>query len=217
MVLDSISDTFLFHQFWLATPSEASELKENLLEFAIDATSQRNIAIFMNPISGNRNGREVWDQQFQPALRFTPFRYSLFETTDHEYLEEWVQNHDIKQFTDMVCLSGDGTLHLLITAIKKYYPEFLEDFRFGILPTGSTNSLACELGARSIKQGILNIIKGYSVKADLLKIKLDSQEVLATCAMVWGVPSDICNDAQNYRFLGSLRYGVVGFMKFFRK
>src|SRR5690349_14877086 len=115
-------------------------------------------------------------------------------------MDEWVRTQNIKEFTDMVCLGGDGTIHLLISSMNKHYPGSINSFKFGVLPTGSRNALACELNSKFVKIGILNIIKGNSFKADLMKIKLEFDEVLATTAVCWGIVSDLCNEAQHYRF-----------------
>jgi len=159
----------------------------------------------------------VWRTKFQPALSYSGLNYSLFETTGSNFIENWVKSRDVKQFTDIVCMGGDGTMHLLITAIIDHHKDAFESINFGILPTGSRNALAIEVGSKKSIEGIMNIIKGKTFKADLMKVRIESQLSFATTAVSWGIVSDISEEAQHYRFLGAFRYTAVGLKKFVQK
>lgn len=216
-VFNPTTKKFKIYNFWFLTIELAIHWFQLIRKFARDSLDNRHIAIILNPISGNKSGRKAWQNKFQPALSYSGIRYSLFETTNSDYVENWVKSRDISAFSDIVCIGGDGTLHQLITAINKYHKAALDIISFGILPTGSRNALACEIGSRRTTEGIMNIIKAKTFKADIMQVRLESDVLLATCAISWGIVSDICEEAQHYRFLGAFRYTAVGIKKFIQK
>lgn len=48
-----------------------------------------------------------------------------------------------------------------------------DQINFGIIPIGTRNSLACTLNGNNINETIFNIIKGKTIKSDLIKAKAD--------------------------------------------
>jgi diacylglycerol kinase family enzyme len=86
-----------------------------------------------------------------------------------------------------------------------------------VIPAGSQNALACALGCKHINTAIFYALKGFTVAADLIQVTLDDTQVLASCAIAWGVVSQIAEDAQRMRSLGTAvrtmqRYAISGAM-----
>jgi diacylglycerol kinase (ATP) len=84
-----------------------------------------------------------------------------------------------------------------------------------VIPAGSQNALACALGCKNVKTAVFYILKGFTVQSDLIQVTLDSEQLLASCAVAWGVVSQIAEDAQKLRVLGTAvrtrqRYAVSG-------
>lgn len=156
----------------------------------------RNIAIIINPISGDKKGNSVLENIFLPALCYSPHKYHVLETSGADFIVDFSRFKDISEFTDIVCMGGDGTVQQILTAIYHANPDMIGKINIGVLPTGTRNALAVELNGKNINCAILHAIKGNTFRGDLMKVNLDSQEVLATTAICWGIISDITEEAQ---------------------
>ncbi|CAG9326396.1 unnamed protein product [Blepharisma stoltei] len=210
MIYKSVSRRFKIYHFWLSTADSAKNWTEQIRTYSNTHQENRHIAIILNPISGTKSSRSVFRNEFQPALNYSGVNYTMFETAYPNFIEDWVKSQDVKQYTDIVCMGGDGTMHLLITALNKYHEGVMDSISFGMLPTGTRNALSIEIGSKTATQGIANIIKRRTFKGDIIKVMIESNCVLATTAVAWGIVSDLCEEAQHYRFLGTFRYTAAG-------
>lgn len=121
----------------------------------------------------------------------------------------------MRQYSQIVCIGGDGLVNQLLNALKT---KGITDVQLGVIPAGSQNALACALGCKNVNAAIYYILKGTSMMCDLMKVTLDSSQILASCAVAWGVISQIAEDAQEMRSLGTAvrnmqRYAISGAMK----
>jgi diacylglycerol kinase family enzyme len=116
----------------------------------------------------------------------------------------------------IICMGGDGILHQLINAL---YRQDALSIPLAIIPLGSQNATACSLGGKNVYDAAFYAIKNMTVKADLFKVNLDDREIVASVAVAWGIVSQISEEAQNIRLLGTKvrprqRYTVAGIKKF---
>mmetsp|Transcript_20102 Transcript_20102/g.37343 ORF Transcript_20102/g.37343 Transcript_20102/m.37343 type:complete len:429 (-) Transcript_20102:1687-2973(-) len=179
---------------------------------AYPEAAQRNFAVLLNPISGEKKGRKYYYKKLLPRLLLSPTSHSLFETDSSQFVDDWVNTTDVTHYTQIVCIGGDGLVNQLINALHK--KQGLQS-QIGVLPAGSQNALACALGCKNINTAVFYILKGFVVKSDLMQVTLDNKQVLASCALAWGVVSQIAEDAQKMRAFGTARYAISGAMKFF--
>jgi diacylglycerol kinase (ATP) len=115
-------------------------------------------------------------------------------------------------FAQIICIGGDGLVNQLLNALKL---KGSLDTQIGVIPAGSQNALACALGCKNVKTAVFYVLKGFTVLSDLIQVTLDSEQLLASCAVAWGVVSQIAEDAQKMRALGPAvrtrqRYVVSG-------
>ena len=81
-----------------------------------------------------------------------------------------------------------------------------------ILPGGTANSLSCDLGGEEPLNMCMNIIKGKTVKGDLLRVDFESTKasILAT-TIAWGYATQVIEASESYRnCLGTSRYTLCG-------
>lgn len=174
----------------------------------------RNYAVFLNPISGNRKGVKIYNNFILNIIEYSNSKHQLFEVQYSNYFEQ-LSFQDFSEFTDIICIGGDGTMQLLVTALRKQ--NMLMKYNLIIIPAGSQNSLACELYNKSLNNALLSIAKGKPTTCDLLKVTLKEKELIATTAVAWGLVSDIAEDAQQYRIFGRFRYKIISLMHFFQE
>lgn len=207
---------FKTFEFTSTSYHQAQSWCENI-EQAVYKGSCRNICFIINPKSGNCTGQKVFDKEILPILAYSPAAYDCFLSSHANFIDELVHRRDFSVYTDVVCLGGDGTFQQVLNAIHVCYPQLIKTVRFGVIPVGSRNALACELNGKKMATSIFQVIKGNSIIADLLQVTVNNKCILATCAVSWGIISDASDEAQHLRAFGPLRYNIVALKKFFTK
>jgi diacylglycerol kinase family enzyme len=196
------------HEFELK--SEADLFIDNLKSVIYPVS--RKFLILINKQSGPGKSQEVLERILIPTLAQTPFSFGFCDVQS----DFWSKIDD--SLTDLVFLAGDGTVHRVLSEIFLKFPKFLEKINIGVLPTGSRNSLAVELSGKELMTGVFNIVRGRTIKGDLVKVRLDNEKVLlSTCAVLWGLGADIPREADELRNLGPARFPLVILRKLVRK
>lgn len=117
-------------------------------------------------------------------------------------------------FTDIIFIGGDGMFHQYLNAIVNHpLRHILINIPVGFLPGGTTNSNACALSWSDPYKASLLILRGETIKGDIMKLQFDAQQkVVFGTAMTWGISSDIVKDSERVRtWCGKRRYVCWGF------
>ncbi|CAI2359965.1 unnamed protein product [Moneuplotes crassus] len=193
---------------------EELETTEELLK-SVNRVKERRIAVLVNPVSGKRLARKYFREILSPILNITGVAYDKFMTNSSTYVEEWVNQYENEPFpySDIVCVGGDGLFSQLVNALGKStkYKELLK-VPIGLLPCGSQNAICCDLGGKDVFKACINIARGTTVKADILKVKFkDQEESIYGTSLLWGITGDIVHKAEKWRrCLKSARYAACG-------
>ena len=148
--------------------------------------------------------------------------YEMHETTHSDFVQEWVDKIDMNRFdcNEFITIGGDGLFSLLINSLSKHpSKDELLSFPFGIIPGGSTNAAAWDLGCKNPYTAVLNIIKGITVSWDMIEINLKEHKLdFIANTIAWGFVADVVHDGQDWRkCLGSFRYTAWGLRHFLWK
>lgn len=182
----------------------------------------RNIAILVNPISGKGKSIEYFERYLRPMLEMWGIQYTCRCTSSETYIDEWVSALDLLEtpYTDFVMIGGDGILSQFMNAVIKR-EDHLDIFKIpiGIVPGGSTNATAWDLSGKNPIMAWVNIVRGYTIEADMLKCTLKNQKkTMLTATVTWGSVATIVHNAEGWRkCFGSWRYNVWGFREIFLK
>ena len=171
----------------------------------------RKFLMIINKLSGSSKSMEIFEQVLVPILRETPYSFGYCEVFN-DYMTKLEDS-----VTDLVFLSGDGTIHRVLSKIHAKNSKILQTLNIGVLPTGSRNSLAVELNGKDLMRAVYCIARGKTFKGDLIKVKIDDEELLATCAVLWGIGADIPKEADELRSLGPARFPLVILRKLVKK
>jgi diacylglycerol kinase family enzyme len=125
---------------------------------------KNNVMMVVNPISGGVDKAFLIDQVSHYAKYLNLNLYCL-ETTGVDDLknirEFYIQNHPER----VIIAGGDGTIKLVAEALE------LQDVVFGILPVGSANGLATDLGLmKSQEENISIAFQNHFVAIDFISI-----------------------------------------------
>ncbi len=125
------------------------------------------ILFVLNPISGGKKKID-WEKAIREYFKNLPDKIEIYVLTgkdDTGSLQYWI---DKLQLTRVVAVGGDGTVSLLAKQLQGTH------LVLGILPAGSANGMAKELGIpESPKQALDIIVNGKIKQCDLIKINDD--------------------------------------------
>lgn len=129
-----------------------------------DRVTRRRVLFIINPSSGEGDNDSINEdihafcQQHDLEFRI----YTLQKENNTSRLEELQQ--DFKADTAVIA-GGDGTLYHLLPFVRKH------DLETALIPSGTSNGLATELGiSQNLQQNLNNIIEGTTKRIDLLSV-----------------------------------------------
>ena len=107
-----------------------------------------------------------------------------------------------------VCvLGGDGTLHEVVNGLmSRPEPRALP---LGLVPAGSGNSLAFDLGLVDPEAAAEAIVAGATGAMDVLRVTSAGASLYAFNIVGWGGATDAGRIAERMRWLGPRRYGLA--------
>lgn len=125
---------------------------------------KNNVIMVVNPVSGGINKTALIEQVFHYAqdLQLNLF---CFETTGNDDLQGIRDFYHQYRPERVLIAGGDGTIKLVAEALEN------EDIILGILPVGSSNGLATDLGlVRSEEENIAIAFQNHFVAIDWINI-----------------------------------------------
>ena len=126
--------------------------------------TQRNFIVFINPISGTRNKKEI-RLFIEKKLSELNFSYQILLTDEngkYSFLKEKIERENI---TDVIICGGDGTVNQITAYLQK------SPVNVGIIPLGSGNGLAFTAGiAKDPKKALDIILNGKASFVDAFMI-----------------------------------------------
>jgi len=107
-------------------------------------------------------------------------------------------------FDGVISVGGDGTLFETINGLAQADPAFSTPV--GIVPVGTGNSFAKDLGINSFETAVDKICRGRTARVDLGHFNCDSASYYFINVLGFGFVADVAQQAAAYKRLGSLSY-----------
>jgi len=172
--------------------------------------SIRKILLVVNPTGGVRNGLEIL-KNIKPIFEAGGIELEIIETKYAGHSKDVVRAMDIEKFEALCIVGGDGTMHEVVNGMyarkdKKLIP-------IGVIPAGTGNSLMHDFNCLDPNVAAKWIVKGYTKKIDLAKIKMEHKVVYAFNIVGWGMITDINLRAEGVRWMGENRYTYAALME----
>ncbi len=114
---------------------------------------KHKILFIVNPVSGDIRKSDL-PEMIEGYAGKQGFEYEIFETRGKGDLKRLCNRMDACAFTLAVAAGGDGTCNLVARAIKD------RAIAMGIIPMGSANGMAVELGIPQNKDRALKVLTG---------------------------------------------------------
>ena len=165
------------------------------------------IALIANPSAGGQNGSRIIPR-VEALLRRNGIDYQLFITQHHAHAMTLAEKLPPQRFDGIVSLGGDGTNFHVLNGLMKYHdPATLPPL--GIIPVGSGNSFARDLGICTTADGIRALIRGKTRPVDVCSLTQDGQPWYFVNLAGFGFVADVARTAHQLKRFGDVSY-VLG-------
>ena len=166
-----------------------------------------SIALIANPCAGGGKGSRIipWVEQ---NLRQNGIEYRIFITQHHGHAMEIAGRLEPTRYEGIISVGGDGTnFHLLNGLLKTNTPNALPPL--GIIPVGSGNSFALDLGIHSTADGLRALIRGRTRPVDVCNFSQAGEPWYFVNLTGFGFVSDVATTAHRLKRCGDFSY-VLG-------
>lgn len=163
--------------------------------------------IIANPAAGGNRGKKMIPELVRHLERGS-IGCDLLQTTHHRHAEDLVRSVDVTAYQGIISAGGDGTnFHVLNGLLKHHDPGDLPCL--GIIPVGSGNSFAMDLGIRSIRDGLDAILANTPCEVDVLSVFTEGDRHYFVNLAGAGFVADVARTAARFKVLGDFSY-VLG-------
>ena len=176
----------------------------------------------------------------RPGHAFHIVMQALTTTTTTSSSENNTLVYTSLPYDGVVAVGGDGIFHEILNAVLSLrrppspltppLRPHLALLRLAHVPCGSTDAVACSLnGCRSVFTATMHICLGDRTALDALRVsisptststgtgasKTETATIIkyACCIATYGFMGDVVKESEHHRWLGPLRYDVVGALK----
>jgi len=172
--------------------------------------------IVANPVSGGKKGKKCLPE-IERLLKKNNIKYDLKLTLYHGHGEIIIKQTDLKKYYGIGLVGGDGTnFHVLNGLIKHHNNKKLPPI--AIIPTGSGDSFALDLGITNYLNGIKAIKQNNIKPVDVLSFTSKNKIFYCVNMVGTGFVTEVAKIAAKLKFLRGLSYviGVLYKMIFLR-
>jgi YegS/Rv2252/BmrU family lipid kinase len=172
--------------------------------------------IVANPVSGGKKGKKHLPE-IEKLLKKNNIKYDLKLTRYHGHGETIIKQTDLKKYYGIGLVGGDGTnFYVLNGLIKHHNNKKLPPI--AIIPTGSGDSFALDLGITNYFNGIKAIKQNNIKPVDVLSFTSKNKIFYCVNMVGTGFVTEVAKIAEKLKFLRGLSYviGVLYRMLFLR-
>uniref|UniRef100_A0A7S3QT80 DAGKc domain-containing protein n=1 Tax=Dunaliella tertiolecta TaxID=3047 RepID=A0A7S3QT80_DUNTE len=140
----------------------------------------KNLLVLINPFSGAKRSRVVWEQKARPVFEKAHIKYTLVETLHADHARDFVANmkpDELAQYQGVVAVGGDGVFQECVMGLMEQralggsHLAAASRIRVGHIPGGSTDAVACSLhGTRCAETAALHVALGDRLSLDVANI-----------------------------------------------
>ena len=172
------------------------------------ALSFNRVHVVVNPASGGNVGLETLESVVLPALAAQNIDATVLRTEYAGHAREYAASVDL--LDAFVAIGGDGTAHEIANGMLSRDAD--ARVPIGIVPAGSGNSWACDLGLDDAAGAVAAVCAGATRRVDVIKV-VDASERVAYAVNIcaWGLPAAVLTEANALReTFGTAQYDLAG-------
>ena len=181
----------------------------------IQGDKPSKIFLLVNPYSGKKKGMNI-AKEAKYLLEQSDIEVETHVSEHSGHLIEITKSLIVKPEEAIVVVGGDGSLSETISGWMMK-SEDNSKIRFGLVPAGTGNSQANDLGISSTEDAVSRITNGNSQCIDLARVELTeglpgetkgSITRFSHNLVTWGLGVDSTIKAEKMRWMGSIRYDI---------
>jgi diacylglycerol kinase (ATP) len=169
----------------------------------------KKLYFLLNPFAGNGNAYNIF-KLVKSILDKEQIEIESYLSQSKGDIERFITNEDLSEFDGICVIGGDGTIHEAIEGLMQ--SEKSKYLSLGIIPAGSGNAFAEDLGLREPLDGLESIIIGNISRIDVMRIKTSHNINYAVNIIGWGMASNVNILAEKLRWLGNIRYSIASIL-----
>jgi len=164
------------------------------------------ILLIVNPVSGKKIAKKLLPSAVL-ELQNSQFQLKIIESEYKGHIEKILNTYSIENYYCCCIMGGDGSFHEAINGLMKRLDNL--KIPLCLMPAGSGNSLARDLGILDLKTAISSIINGKKLNIDVARIDCDNQQIYSVNIAGWGMVATVGINAERFRWLGTSRYTIL--------
>jgi len=169
--------------------------------------------ITVNPHGGKKLGPRLLNR-VKPLFEAKGIELFVVETTFAGHAKELANQLNITEYDGFIGIGGDGTLHEIINGMLSRHDG--RKIPIGIIPGGSGNSYMHDLQLTDPLKAARAIINEKTRALDTAKVEVNHIIKYSNNMIGWGLVTDVGNQAEHFRWLGTNRYTILSVVEVLR-
>ena len=169
--------------------------------------------ITVNPHGGKKLGPRLLTR-VKHLFEAKGIELFVVETTFAGHAKELANQLNITEYDGFIGIGGDGTLHEIINGMLSRHDG--HKIPIGIIPGGSGNSYMHDLNLTDPLKAAKAIINGKTRALDTAKVEVNHIIKYSNNMIGWGLVTDVGNQAEHFRWLGTNRYTILSVVEVLR-
>ena len=169
------------------------------------------LLLLVNPKAGRNTAKRVAERACE-IFRQRGVQTEVLLSESQGHIVALATHHVGDNFDGVVSVGGDGTLFETINGLARADSSL----PVGIIPVGTGNSFAKDLGIHSLETAVDRICQGRTRQVDLGQFSCGSASYYFINVLGFGFVADVAQRATAYKGLGSLSY-VIGLFSTLRR
>lgn len=167
------------------------------------------VALVVNPFAGGKKAKVSFPDVVQ-NLKARGINLDVFVSQFSSHIYEIGKNLDVSAYDAILPMGGDGTNFHLINGLLSSMGQTIPPI--GVLPAGSGNSFARDLGIHTIDQGIESIVRNNPCQVDVCSFTQSEKRTYFINLMGFGFVTDVAKTAESFKRTGAFSY-VIGVVR----
>ena len=167
----------------------------------------------VNPHGGTKQGPLLL-KKVKPIFDAAGAELFIIETTFAGHAQELANQLNLSAYDGFIGIGGDGTLHEITNGMLSRYDG--NKIPIGIIPGGSGNSYMHDLNLTDPLKAAKAIINGKTRALDTAKVEVNHIIKYSNNMIGWGLVTDVGNQAEHFRWLGTNRYTILSVVEVLR-
>ena len=164
------------------------------------------VLLIVNPISGKKAAKKILPTVVSEFEK-NQLQIKIIESEYKGHIESILNTYSIEDYYFCCIIGGDGSFHEAVNGLMKRSDNL--KVPLCLVPAGSGNSLARDLGILDLKIAINSIINGKKLSVDISKIDCGNQRIYTFNITGWGMVATVGINAERFRWLGTSRYTIL--------